>query len=326
MRYNRKANYHSVPFSVNISVTEKCPLKCPMCFQPYDEKAELDINVICKHLDELSLMGTKIVQFSGGEPLVYPHLLEAISYAKKQEMRVLISTSGFGLTKEMAISLKNSGLDCCYVSLNGSKAYIHELVRDRFEDAVKAIEILPTANIRTLINWVANHENVRDLSNLVELAKSYDVKGIILLLNKKSNSGEKLYPLTQEDLHLLKEQWHKNSDYLGIESCFFQLLNLVKPNSIAKTVGDGCRAGRFHMALSARNEFLPCPHVNKPSKTTTSVRDYWNNNIELRNIRQMLKMNQCFTCNECTSKGYYAPCYIEISEFNERETCKKRGV
>ncbi|MBU5330722.1 hypothetical protein KQI61_00790 [Anaerocolumna aminovalerica] len=42
-----------------------------MCFQPFNEKTELEFNTIYTYLDELSSLGTKYVQFSGGEPLSY---------------------------------------------------------------------------------------------------------------------------------------------------------------------------------------------------------------------------------------------------------------
>ena len=80
IRYDRKKECCNVPYSVNISVTEKCPLKCPFCFHEYDNDNELSVNQVYRYIDELASMGTAQIQFSGGEPLIYPHILEVISY------------------------------------------------------------------------------------------------------------------------------------------------------------------------------------------------------------------------------------------------------
>lgn len=70
IRYNKTKGCCNVPYSVNISVTERCPLKCPSCFHEYNHFNELEYREVCNYIDELSSLGTAQVQFSGGEPLV----------------------------------------------------------------------------------------------------------------------------------------------------------------------------------------------------------------------------------------------------------------
>lgn len=45
---------------------------------------------------------------------------------------MVISTSGVTITEESARKLKKAGLDCCYISLNGSTAEVHEITRDGY--------------------------------------------------------------------------------------------------------------------------------------------------------------------------------------------------
>lgn len=315
MKYDRKRGCNNVPFGVNIFITEKCPLKCPMCFQPYSEKAELELNAVYAYLDELSSLGTKYVQFSGGEPLSYIQLPQVILYAKEKGLTTRISTSGVGLTNQMAEQLKKVGLDYCHLSLNGSKAHIHELVRSGFNETMRALDILSNTYIPVSINWVANHSNVLDLPNLISLAKSYNVKYINLLSNKKNNSGKMLFPLSCEDLYSLKQYWHEYADYLVIESCFYQLMNLIKGNK-AKSIEQGCRAGRFYMAISARNEFSPCQHLSTSQKSVISIYEYWNNDAELISMRQMLKLNQQAGCQSSICKEYCTSCLNEMFDTN----------
>ena len=163
IRYDRKKECCNVPYSVNISVTEKCPLKCPFCFHEYDNDNELSVNQVYRYIDELASMGTAQIQFSGGEPLIYPHILEVISYAHSKGIRVVISTSGVTITEQYAKELKDRGLDCCYVSLNGFTAEIHEITRDGYEFTINALKIFKEIGLVTAINWVAGHYNINDL-------------------------------------------------------------------------------------------------------------------------------------------------------------------
>lgn len=181
----RKERRYNAPYSVNISVTEKCPLKCPICFREYGKRYELEPRSIYKYIDELALLGTKQVQFSGGEPLVYPYLVEIIAYTHKKGIHTAISTSGVGMTVEYAKRLEEAGLDCCYISLNGSNARIHEITREGFQYSKKALEILSMSRLTVAINWVASHKNIEDLPQLIALAKTFNVKYICVLSMKK---------------------------------------------------------------------------------------------------------------------------------------------
>ncbi|MDU6263294.1 MAG: radical SAM protein [Anaerocolumna aminovalerica] len=128
----------------------------------------------------------------------HTHLTKVILYAKEKGLKTRISTSGVGLTDQMAQQLKNVRLDYCLLSLNGSKEHIHKLSRSGFDETIKALHILSDAYIPTSINWVANHGNVSDLPKLINLAKSNDVKYISLLSNKKSNSDKALILIMEE--------------------------------------------------------------------------------------------------------------------------------
>ena len=115
-------------------------------------------------------MGTAQVQFSGGEPLLYSNLLKIISYSHLRGLRTVMSTSGMGLSEKMAAELKTSGLDCCYISLNGSREKIHQLTRDGYEYAIQALEIFRKSELQQLLIWVAYHEKLRDLPRLIDLS------------------------------------------------------------------------------------------------------------------------------------------------------------
>ena len=279
----KRVRHCNGPYSVNISVTERCPLKCPICFHEYGKYYEMEPQTVCGYIDELALLGTKQVQFSGGEPLVYPYLVEIIAYAQKKGIRNVISTSGVGMTVEYVKRLEEVGLDCCNVSLNGSNAEIHKLTREGFQCSKKALEILSLSGLTVAINWVAYHENIEDLPQLISLAKSFNVKYISVLSMKKNNVGMVCNPINKTDFDNLVQYCREFKGYLIVESCFHELGTALKGG---RFLGEGCRAGTFYMAINAKGDFMPCPHLIQTGGKYFSIKEYWNEDRELERYRE----------------------------------------
>lgn len=260
MKYNRKQACYDIPINVNIALTERCNLHCPFCFHDYEGEADLDFALLKDYLKQLAKMGTYCVQYSGGDPLLYPYLEEAIECSHEHGLYTRLSTSGSALTFTYAKRLKKVGLDCCHLSLNGSTQEIHNRTRDGFSETMEALRIVSEVEIPCTINWVANHENIPDLIRVIEIAQSMNVKNIDILANKPSHTMELLFPYNYDDLIQLKQLCEEYPEYLNVESCFNELQLLLYGMKLP-IVGKGCRAGRFHMAIDVRGRFLPCPHL-----------------------------------------------------------------
>jgi hypothetical protein len=93
-----------------IEVTDRCDLSCPGCFRhriegdrPIEELKE-DI-LLCKKITNCDR-----IAIAGGEPLLYPHLIEVVDFIAKNDMKPMILTNGESLTLDMAKELKKAGL------------------------------------------------------------------------------------------------------------------------------------------------------------------------------------------------------------------------
>lgn len=319
MKYNRRQVCYEVPVSINIAVTEKCNLRCPFCFQEYGHKTDLDYSLLCDYLKQMADMGTYTVQFSGGDPLLYPYLEDSIEYAHRLGLYIRLSTSGQGLTVDFAKRLKKSGLDCLHFSLNGSNRDIHNKTRDGFEETISAIQIAIDTGILCTLNWVANSDNILDLENLINLAMSFGINNIDVLSNKPSYLNGIHLPYNIDDLHFLKSLCLKYPDYLRVEDCFNELRLLLLGNKIP-VIDKGCKAGRFHMAIDAHGRFLPCPHLSAFSQMGDDISVYWKESVILKKLRASFKRGMGkseqnsfgrSTCDFCIYQKVCNPCYIE---------------
>lgn len=93
-----------------IEVTDRCDLACPGCYRKSLEGHRKldDIKVEIKECQSLTNCDAMVV--AGGEPLIYPDILEVIRFIGKCGMKSLVLSNGTNFTERMARELKAAGL------------------------------------------------------------------------------------------------------------------------------------------------------------------------------------------------------------------------
>lgn len=123
-------------------------------------------------------MGSTLIIFDGGEPLVYDGLEDIISYVNKELAIPALFTSGVGLTQERAFSLKRAGLYMLSVSFDSAHAEGHDFIRGRrgiFEEALNAVKYALKANLFVNMYVVLSPANIHELHNFYKLATTLGV-------------------------------------------------------------------------------------------------------------------------------------------------------
>lgn len=185
--YERNIDYAS------ISLTDKCNLRCVYCM-PEDKVYEnnlinhtLSFNDYKFIINGLSQVGIKKIKFTGGEPLLYPHLIELIKYAHYECNidDISITTNGIGLN-EIAYELKRSGLKSVNISLDSLKSYKYKSITrgGNLTDVLKSINRCLELGIKVKINCVViKRFNDDEVYDFIEMANYYpiDVRFIELM-------------------------------------------------------------------------------------------------------------------------------------------------
>lgn len=111
----------------NVDLTNRCNLTCPVCFANanaagylYEPSLE-QVRRMLSALRNEKPVANRIVQFSGGEPTIYPHFLEACRMAKDMGFsHVQCATNGIMFTDlEFAMKAKEAGLHTLYLQFDG---------------------------------------------------------------------------------------------------------------------------------------------------------------------------------------------------------------
>ena len=71
-----------------------------------------------RRIDHLARLGTSIVTFSGGEPLLHPELDEIIAHMRTYPILAGMITNGYLLTADRIKRLNRAGLDHLQISID----------------------------------------------------------------------------------------------------------------------------------------------------------------------------------------------------------------
>ena len=165
-----------------IDVTNRCNLKCPVCFANAAaagylyEPTQDEIRQMLKNLRNLKPHPTPAIQYAGGEPTVRKDIVELVAMAKEEGFtHVQIATNGLRLAKRenLAQELKDAGLNTVYLAFDGvtPEPYINNRGRDLFADKVQAIENCRKANLGVvLVPTLVKGVNDNQVGDIIKFA------------------------------------------------------------------------------------------------------------------------------------------------------------
>ncbi|HEV8038991.1 MAG TPA: radical SAM protein [Bryobacteraceae bacterium] len=159
---------------LTIDLTNRCNMMCDPCFMDANQVGfvhELtweDIKTLLDNAISIKPRRQMSVQFSGGEPTISPHFLDAVRYARKVGYNsVQAATNGieFAKNKEFCKQAAEAGLRYAYLQFDGigNDANSHRAVGNLFDVKLKAIENLWSSGVDivpviTIINGINNEQ------------------------------------------------------------------------------------------------------------------------------------------------------------------------
>jgi len=221
----------------NVDLTNRCNMRCPICFANANAAGyvfEPDFETIVKMLEMLRNerpIKCTAVQFSGGEPTIYPRFVDVIRTAKELGFaQIQVATNGlsFAHNFDLLKDAVDAGLNTIYLSFDGISEEIYLQARNRkmFDVKLKVLENLRKLEkapsvvlVPTVVRGINNHE----LGKILEFA--FDNADVVRGVNYQPvaftgriNSDERLksrYTLTDmvKDLseqtgYLSRDDWY----------------------------------------------------------------------------------------------------------------------
>ena len=158
-------------------VTRSCNLACKHCraeahLDPYP--GELDTQQAKALIDTFPETGNPIIIFTGGEPLLRPDIFELVTHANDKGLRCVMAPNGTLITAENAVTMRETGIQRCSISIDGPDAASHDAFRGvpgAFASAMRGIEHLKNAGVEFQINTTVTRDNLPVFKNIFNLCR-----------------------------------------------------------------------------------------------------------------------------------------------------------
>ncbi len=159
------------------NITSACNLKCKHCYsnsvagQPgFHMPFELARDFVA----QLKELAPPLVLLSGGEPLLYPKLMEIVRASVDARLKVSLSTNGTLITPDVARDLKGAGVGYVGISLDGIGEVNDAFrgVKGAFEQALRGFRSCQEAGLKVGLRLTMVRSNVGELERVFDFLEA----------------------------------------------------------------------------------------------------------------------------------------------------------
>jgi uncharacterized radical SAM superfamily Fe-S cluster-containing enzyme len=170
-----------------IEVNSACNMDCPLCFSEASPGFNLTLEEVEQMLDDLVRTegNPEVVQFSGGEPTIHPHISEFVRAAKARGIPfVMINTNGKRIAKDdRFLEQLNEVRPSLYFQFDGFDSETYRILRGEpgiLQEKLRALDRLAQVGLSvTLVPAIERGVNEHEIGKIIDFAiKHPAVQGI----------------------------------------------------------------------------------------------------------------------------------------------------
>jgi radical SAM protein with 4Fe4S-binding SPASM domain len=170
--------------NINFEITHTCNQNCKYCYNNFLIDKGLASSNPFKTLKKLfSLVETKYLTFTGGEPLLSNQIEECIIHAILNNAKPIIITNGSIQNKSLINSLINLGTHHFQITLNSHNQKVHDNLSQQngaWIKTVSNIKFIQSKGGVIIPIVILTKENVENIEKLFELFKSLGLNRVIV--------------------------------------------------------------------------------------------------------------------------------------------------
>lgn len=268
-----------------VTPTNICNAKCSFCEVWHIKKTQhAPIEDLRRALDHLLDIGVGFVQFTGGEPLLYPDLEAAVRHAHQIGLVVNVISNGSLLRGQSMEGLLSAGMDVLALSVDHHDPLEHEKSRGipgLWKTIENAVSYFRRARIPVLASTVIARFNHHHLDQLVETVRNAGFSGIgFTYPTLETNSS---YPVgrNSESLQLTQKELEAALfNLLALKSEGFPIFNTRRgiKDQLRRVQGDPsrypCLAGDRVLFLDHRLQLQRCMVLEEDYGSVFDVRPH----------------------------------------------------
>lgn len=272
---------------IKIELTKECLLSCIHCSSDASLENSLQLNVdsVLSIIHQAAKYHVKSIAFSGGEPILWPWLKDAIKTCNSLGLYSTIYSSGINSTKDgsqQIIELTKYGLNKVIFSLHSSDKSQHESITRKsgsFDETISVIRGLRNTNIIKEIHFVPLRINFNKIGDLVELSKSLDVSQVSILRFVPQGRGiilKKSHEMlnhteTVELRNIIMKCKDQDDFYIRLGSPY---------NILLLNANIDCIAAQKTLCVGPNGNIYPCDAFKNIEPNEIGLDDHYNNILE----------------------------------------------
>jgi pyrroloquinoline quinone biosynthesis protein E len=299
----------SNPLALIAELTHRCPLHCVYCSNPLELQSrtnELTTEIWSRVFKEAAEAGVLQADFTGGEPLARPDIVELVRAARSAGLYVNLITSGLPLDQAKLAALVQAGLDHVQLSFQGAREEIANEISGTksHTQKLRVLDWLRHHRVAVTLNFVIHRRNIDQLEEMLALAETSCATRIefanVQYYGWAFANRENLLPTREQldhSVEFLKREQERLQGKIRIE--------FVVPDYYAK-FPKPCMGGwgRKLMLITPSGDALPChaaqviPGLSFENVKDRSLREIWEHSAAFQKFRGEDWMQQpCKTCD-----------------------------
>jgi len=288
------------PVLCNYYLTYRCNARCSFCDiwerpSPYVTEADVQAN-----LQDLKRLGVRVIDFTGGEPLLHRELPTFLRLAKDLGFLTTVTTNAL-LYPKYGERLRGL-VDMLHFSLDAPTKAEHDASRGVacFDAFTRSLELALAWGERPDILYTITESS---LAGIDEVYQTFVLPhNLLLILNPVFTYNQVGNELSQPALQTLRAWSSRPNAYLNEA---FITLRENGGNDIQNPV---CNAGDTTVVISPHNELiLPCYHLEASAHPIRGELYALWNQPEIKAIRQ--QAGRLSACQGCTVNCYMQPAF-----------------
>lgn len=288
--------------SMEIEFSRVCNFRCSYCYVPEKREyvGEFSRDEIKDVLLQAKELGARKIIILGGEPSIYPHLVEMIRFLKEHNLEIEIFTNGTGIDAEMAAILAEAQVRVV-LKLNSRNREIQDQLAGR-EGAFDIIQTAfanlkqagyPSQDLFLALSTIICQQNIGELPGMWQWLRDEGIEPYFEVITPQENAAANSW------LSVGAEQ---------LKALFTQLSEIDQQKygrhwePQPPLVGNKCMRHQVSCLVTASGDVMPCVGVTIPLDNVRKNRlahilknsEVVNN---LKNYREMIK-GECRDCDK----------------------------
>ncbi len=247
------------PVSAYLAITADCGNRCPHCSIKGRKKGQFTSKQWLNVIDQLHGLGTSLISFTGGEPMLFDGLPELVKAAHDGGAEAVVFTSGANFDDKKALMLKNSGIWALSISLDHwqkEKINAFRGSEKAYDNLIAAVRLSLDNDIYTMTGTVLSREIMKDKDyrKIYGFAQELGVHEFRLIepmpCGNLFGASDDAF-LTDEEIREIRT-FHVETNRKG------RLPKVCSFNQIESPEIFGCGAGTQHLFIDHLGEVCPC--------------------------------------------------------------------